>query len=119
MTFYERYEQLCAERNMKPQNPEMQEVMGVTSGSISGWKKGASPKVEVIYRLAQYFDVTADYLLGLSEVRNPKTVPTLTEQERLLLEAFRVASVQGQFHIIQVCMNERDAALKGESANAG
>lgn len=119
MTFYERYEQLCAERNMKPQTPEIQEVMGVTSGSISGWKKGASPKVEVICRLAEYFNVTADYLLGLSEVRNSKMVPTLTEQERLLLDAYRVATAQGQFHIIQVCMNERDTALKGESINAG
>lgn len=38
MSFYERYENLCAERGMKPQNPEMQRICGVTSGSISGWK---------------------------------------------------------------------------------
>ena len=37
MSFYERYENLCAERGMKPQNPEMQRICGVTSGSISGW----------------------------------------------------------------------------------
>lgn len=47
MTFYDRYEQLCSERNMRPQTPEMLDIAGVTSGSVSGWKKGALPKTEV------------------------------------------------------------------------
>ncbi len=119
MTFYERYETLCLEKGMKPQTQEMQDISGVSSASISGWKAGSQPKIDVICRLARYFNVTSDYLLGLSEVRNPNTIPALSEQERLLLDAYRVASVQGQFHIIQVCMNERDASSKGETANAG
>lgn len=120
MTFYERFEGLCSEVGLKPQSKEMLEVTGVSSPAISNWsKKGALPNAEVLCRIAKHFQVTTDYLLGLNELRQEKTIPALTEQERLLLEAYRVASVQGQFHIIQVCMNERDAALKGDTANAG
>jgi transcriptional regulator with XRE-family HTH domain len=107
MPFYERYVELCSECGVKPQNPEMQRVMGVSSGAISGWKKGADPKVGVLIRLSKYFGVTVDYLLGLSEARNPNTTH-LTEHEQLLIEAYRTSSVEGQFHIVQVCMNERE-----------
>lgn len=109
MSFYERYENLCSERGMKPQNPEMQKICGVTSGSISGWKSGSSPKIEVLCRLATYFDVSTDYLLGLSEVRKPK-IFVLSEEERLLIEAYRTSNVQGRFNIIHVCMSEKEKA---------
>ena len=103
MTFYERFEQLCNEAGFKPQ-------------SISNWGlKGAIPKGDVICRLAEYFHVSTDYLLGLSKVRFSQD--ELSEEELLLLNAYRTASVQGRFHIIQVCMNEKDA--KGETIIAG
>lgn len=115
MTFYERFELLCAERKMKPQTQEIQDITGVSSPAISGWKnKGSLPKGEVLCRLANYFEVTTDYLLGLSEVRKPG--PTLTEEEALLLEAYRNANAQGRFNIIHVCMSERE---KGQSVIAG
>lgn len=106
MTFYDRFELLCAERQLKPQSTETQEIAGVSSPAISGWKnKGSLPKGEVLCRLANYFEVTTDYLLCLSDVRKPG--PVLTEEEMLLLEAYRSATAQGRFSIIQVCMNER------------
>ena len=70
MTFFERYEQLCTEKGTKPQNAEMIKIAGVSSGAISGWKKGSLPKGDVLCRLAKFFDVTTDYLLGLNELRN-------------------------------------------------
>ena len=115
MQFYERYRQLCEEKGLKPQNPEMFKVTQVTSGAISGWKKGALPKGDVLCRLANYFDVTTDYLLGLSEVRKPGL--ELTEEELLLINAYRNTSVQGRFNIIQVCMNAQQE--KGQAAIAG
>lgn len=70
MTFFERYEELCAEKGIKPQNAEMIKIAGVSSGAISGWKKGSLPKGDVLCRLAKFFNVTTDYLLGLNELRN-------------------------------------------------
>ncbi len=112
MTFYERFEQLCREKDLKPQSREMQQIAGVSSPAISNWKqkhdegKDILPGAEVLCRIASYFHVTTDYLLGLSELRSSASAPSLTEQEAILLEAYRTATVQGQFHIIQVCMNE-------------
>ena len=111
MTFYERYETLCTERGMKPQTQEILDILGVTSPTISGWKKGSSPKMEAVCCLARYFGVTTDYLMGLSELRTPGMV--LTEEELLLLNTYRNSSTQGRFRIIQVCMNEMDTTGKG------
>lgn len=105
ITFFKRYEQLCIEHGMKPQNPEMFKITGVSSGAISGWKKGSLPKGDVLCRLSKYFNVTTDYLLGLTELRNSSVV--LTEEETILVEAYRSANAQGRFNIINVCMNEK------------
>lgn len=102
MSFYEKYVTLCAEQGLKPQTPEMLKITGVSSAAISGWKNGSMPKGEVIARIAAYFNVTTDFLLGLSKVRN------ISEEEELLLEAYRTADAQGRFNIIQVCMNEKE-----------
>ena len=118
MTFYDRYEQLCSERNMRPQTPEMLDIAGVTSGSVSGWKKGALPKTEVLCRLASYFDVTTDYLLCLSELRKPQNI-VLTDHEELLIKAYRSADAEGQQNIIFACQYELRKAGKGEVANVG
>ncbi|MCI6363818.1 helix-turn-helix domain-containing protein [Intestinimonas butyriciproducens] len=117
MSFYERYEILCKEHDFTPNSPKSFEITGVSTGAVSGWKKGSMPKGDVIRRIATYFDVTTDYLLGLSEVRKPS--PSLSEEEMLLLNAYRSATSQGRFRIIQVCMNEQDSAGKGETANVG
>jgi transcriptional regulator with XRE-family HTH domain len=108
MSFYERYEALCQEHGMKPQNPKMQEIVEASSGTISGWKKGVMPKTETVIRIAKYFEVTTDYLLGLSNSRNGKDI--ITEEERLLISAYRSASTEGKFIIIQTCMNQKEAS---------
>ena len=118
MTFYDRYEQLCTERNMRPQTPEMLEIAGVTSGSVSGWKKGALPKTDVLCRLASYFHVSTDYLLCLSELRNPQPI-TLSDHEQLLIKAFRSADAEGQQNIIFACQYELRKTGKGEVVSAG
>ena len=105
MTFYERYETLCAERGLKPQTPEMLAVAGVSSPSVSGWKNGSQPKMDVICRLSKYFGVTSDYLIGLSEVRKQQTI-VLSEHEQLLVNAFRSADTAGQQNIIFACQLE-------------
>lgn len=107
MNFYDRYEELCQEHGMKPQNPKMQEVVEVSSGTISGWKKGVMPKTETVIRIAKYFGVTTDYLLCLSDSRNGRD--TFTE-ERLLISAYRSATTEGKFIIIQTCMNQKEAS---------
>lgn len=117
MTFYERYEQLCSERGFKPQTREMLDILGITSPTVSGWKKGASPKMEVIRTLAEYFQVSADYLLGLSELRNPQGI-TLSDHEQILIKAFRSADAAGKQNIIYTCQHELRKREKEDLAEA-
>lgn len=42
---------------------------------------------------------------------------SLSEEELLILNAYRSASVEGRFHIIQTCMNEKESVK--EPANVG
>ncbi len=38
--------------------------LGLSSGNLSGWKKGIMPKSDTLVKLADYFGVSTDYLLG-------------------------------------------------------
>ena len=50
---------------------EMAEILGVPPTTYSNWEQGRSfPSVERLPRIAAFFDVTVDYLLGT----NPDTV---------------------------------------------
>jgi len=44
---------------------------GVTPSNISGWKLGKSlPSVEKMAKIAQFFEVSVDYLIGIDDVPN-------------------------------------------------
>lgn len=106
MDFYSRYEALCKERGFNAQSREMFEVTGVTTGTISGWKKGVEPKSSVVVKIAKYFGVSTDYLLGIDNIRDLK----LSKHEQLIIDAFRLADEEGQQEIIYVCRTEMHRA---------
>ncbi len=115
MPFYKRFEELCKESNISPQSKEMMRITGISSPAISNWKlKGSIPKGDVLCRLSTYFNVSVDYLLGLTNVRSREAPPepgdSLTEQEALLLDTFRHVDAEGQFEIIYTCMHVKKKA---------
>ena len=77
MSFYERFESLCKERGLRPQSNEIIEIAGVSSPAITGWKKGSAPKADVLLRIATYFGVSVDYLLGNTDVKATNEEPNL------------------------------------------
>ena len=55
--------------------------LGIVGASVSSYEKNKQyPSVEVLIQLCQTFDVSADYLLGLSDDKNFNT-STLTEEQ--------------------------------------
>lgn len=47
---------------------QLSEMLGISEGNITNWKKGDNlPSVEVLVKLCKIFDVSADYLLGISD----------------------------------------------------
>lgn len=100
-------------------NKELEKAAKLANGSVTNWKNNRYfPSVNAIISLAQYFHVTTDYLLCLSDISSPKNVEnSLTPEEQLLIENFQKSTVEGKFHIIQVCMNERDNATNKKEKN--
>ena len=53
---------------------EVADVLGITRQAISQYLDGAvQPNAEKLYKLAKYLRVSADWLIGLSEVSTPNT----------------------------------------------
>ena len=47
---------------------KLSEILSVSNASISYWETGKQlPSAEAIYKLAKFFDVSADFLLGIED----------------------------------------------------
>ena len=75
--FYDTLQGLCREHGLSVS--AALKIMGVSSGNISHWKKGRLPKGKTLRRMAQFFDVPIDFLIG------DKQNLFAAQQERLLL----------------------------------
>lgn len=57
---------------------ELSKNTGISSGNISDWKSGRSkPALESLIKIANHFDCSVDYLLGLTDVEKVNTTPTI------------------------------------------
>ena len=59
--FWDRFYQLSIKQNTKP-NPVAKDL-GISSGVLTKWKSGGIPNGETLTKIADYFDVSVDYLL--------------------------------------------------------
>lgn len=79
----------------------LSKAIGASSGLITAWKNGEKrPALDYIIMLAEYFDVTTDYLLCLSKERKNAPYPELTEDEREMLELFQKIPYKDQQRLI-------------------
>lgn len=62
MTFFERFQDLCNKAGKSPARVGVE--IGLNKATVSAWKtKGSIPSGNTLYKLADYFGVSADYLL--------------------------------------------------------
>lgn len=72
---------------------KLSEATGISSGNISDWKKGRSkPTAEALTSIADYFDVSVDYLLG----REPSSETKKDDSTEALSSAASFSSSQKQ-----------------------
>ena len=64
--FYQTFFQLCESKGIAPS--KVAQEIGLNKSSVSYWKKGSIPKMDTLKALAQYFNVTVDYLTGLDDL---------------------------------------------------
>ena len=78
--FYKRLRDLCEERNLTVN--ELVKILNLSSGSPTAWKNGTIPRNATLIKIADYFSVTTDYLLG----NENKIAPTGTGKRDVLDE---------------------------------
>lgn len=77
MSFYEKFVMLCDQKGVKP--GRVASDCGFHRSNVTNWKtNGYTPRGDVLQRLAAYFEVPVDELLG--EEDNKKS-PVLTQKD--------------------------------------
>lgn len=85
---------------------DLAQAVHIAANTLSQFEAGkANPSYDVLIALADYFEVSADYLLGRADdfgnvtVRAEDTFAFPTAEERELLSAYRKASANGKLRI--------------------
>jgi len=98
VNFSQRISTLLMETNHT--QAELSRFIGVKANTVSDWiNKGTSPKIEHLYRIADFFSVSFDYLfIGKnSEIRD---ISELTENEQEMLDVFKQFNEREQIKLI-------------------
>ena len=93
--FWNNFVKLCDEKGEKP-NP-VAKKLNIASGTITSWKNGRIPSGNNLQKIADYFGVSVDYLLGNTDEakkvsdKKPNSVirNTLSPREMALINAYR------------------------------
>jgi transcriptional regulator with XRE-family HTH domain len=93
---------------------QLSKEIGKSNAVFTQWKRGEQkPSAEAVTKIAQYFNVTTDYLLGLSDVMMPPEQPapprkTLTDDELELLGVYRGLDNRGRYALHTKAYEEQD-----------
>lgn len=99
--FSQLLKELRAEKKIKQK--DLAEILRISTTCYAGYEQGyREPSFEVLKKLAAYFDVSTDYLLGLSDelgasVSSPAALPA---DEKELLDLYRQLNYEGKQRLI-------------------
>ena len=77
--FFDNLYKVCKQKNTTPNG--MAKIIGISSGSVTSWKKGTVPKSDTLQKIAEYLNVSTDYLLG-----NEQKEKSLSEKDKLIAD---------------------------------
>lgn len=81
-----RLKELRAEKKLK--QSDLAKLLNLSPSAISNYEQGIREMdAEAIYKLCDIFDCTADYILGISDLRKPE----ISVEEQELIAAWRKA----------------------------
>ncbi len=72
--FYDQFKDLCLKRGISCNKAAIE--IGLSNATPTKWKKtGATPDGSTLAKIASYFNVSVDYLLGQDQKEKPDTDP--------------------------------------------
>ena len=81
VSFIERLNLLCKEKGISIS--KMIKDLGMANGNVTRWNKGSVPTGDNLTKIADYFNVSTDYLLGKTEKRKAPEGLTAKDLETL------------------------------------
>lgn len=89
---YEILSKLMLDKGIKS-HYEIFKATGVSQSSLSDWKKGkGTPGMANIVKLAEFFNVSTDYMMGIDKEKPNGITDGLNEQDQIVLNNFRQLS---------------------------
>lgn len=86
--FYDVFSSLCREKGVRPSRAA--EECGINKSNVSNWKNnGYVPRGEALDKIARYFNVSVDYLLGNADTKKEPTVKTDDDELNEYLEELK------------------------------
>lgn len=74
-------------KEKKKRQEDIAKVIGITRPAYTAYEKGKrSPDYDTLIKLAAYYNVTTDYLLGISDERDEKILNYFGDIEKRLLQ---------------------------------
>ena len=69
--FYDKFLSLCNDVKKKPS--VVADEIGINRATVTAWKKnGYAPRQQILEQIAAYFNVSTDFLLDKTDVKNPE-----------------------------------------------
>lgn len=79
-TLYNRIKSLCQKNGITI--TQLESTLGFGSSSIKKWEKTSSPSVDKIMKVASYFNVSLDYLMGRTDIES--SISELLEDDDII-----------------------------------
>lgn len=93
-----RIDTLLVQSNQK--RADLVRATGISEGTIRSWIKGSVPSVEAALKVAQYFNVSVEWLVtGKDQNTQPQKI--LSNEERELIEIFRVLDERDKLDLLE------------------
>ena len=118
----EEYNEVATE---KLTGSKLGEIVGVSKQSVSKWENGLSyPDFEILKKLADFFNVSTDYLLGRTDIKNPenedKEMERLANKEiKSVEDALEIIKFQDGLMLNGKILNDEDKMLLANALQLG
>lgn len=132
ITFWDIYQEICFINGVPP--VKTAKTIGLSTGTIAGWKNGATPQVSTIVKIEDYFSIERKGLVGIVQaflsnqvnkdkdsqwrqtLRNifPMASGAVVEEDIKLLNEQEVGELKTRIEAIRLMLNEIENLLNNK-----